>query len=58
MAQCQADSTEFKRQVAQDCLAGETLHSLACRPDLCLVAVGLSRAGTRRPTPTFAPDEA
>jgi len=27
-------STEFKRQVAQDYLAGETLHSLARRHDL------------------------
>jgi transposase len=34
MARYRTHSTEFKRQVAQDYLAGETLHSLAGRHDL------------------------
>ncbi|MGW9331114.1 transposase [Bosea sp. NPDC055594] len=34
MAQHHTNSIEFKRQVAQDYLAGETLHSLARRHDL------------------------
>jgi transposase-like protein len=31
MARCQTHSIEFKRQVAQECLSGETLHGLAKR---------------------------
>lgn len=34
MARHRTHSIEFKRQVAQDYLAGETLHSLALRHDL------------------------
>jgi len=34
MAQHRSHSTEFKRQVAQEYLAGETLHALAKRHDL------------------------
>ncbi|MBW4656665.1 MAG: transposase [Kaiparowitsia implicata GSE-PSE-MK54-09C] len=34
MARHRSHSIEFKRQVAQDYLAGETLHSLARRHDL------------------------
>jgi transposase len=34
MARYRTHSTEFKRQVVQDYLAGETLHSLARRHDL------------------------
>lgn len=34
MAQHRTHSTEFKRQVAQEYLAGETLHALAKRHDL------------------------
>jgi len=34
MARHRTHSIEFKRQVAQDYLAGETLHSLARRHDL------------------------
>jgi len=34
MAKHRAHSTDFKRQVAQEYLAGETLHALAKRHDL------------------------
>jgi transposase len=34
MARHRTHSTDFKRQVAQDYMAGETLHSLARRHDL------------------------
>jgi len=34
MARHRSHSTEFKRQVAQDYMAGETLHSLAKQHDL------------------------
>ncbi|MCX5496187.1 hypothetical protein OSH11_15855 [Kaistia dalseonensis] len=34
MARHRTHSIEFKRQVAQDYLAGETLHGLARRHDL------------------------
>ncbi len=34
MARHRSHSTEFKRQVAQDYMAGETLHGLAKRHDL------------------------
>ncbi len=34
MARHRSHSTDFKRQVAQEYLAGETLHSLAKRHDL------------------------
>ncbi len=34
MARHRTHSTDFKRQVAQDDMAGETLHSLACLHDL------------------------
>lgn len=34
MVRHRSHSVEFKRQVAQDYLAGETLHSLARRHDL------------------------
>ncbi len=34
MARHRTHSIEFKRQVAQDCLAGEALHSFARRHDL------------------------
>ena len=35
MAKHRTHSTEFKRQVAQEFLAGETLHGLAKRHDIC-----------------------
>ena len=35
MAQHRTHSTEFKRQVAQEFLSGETLHGLAKRHDIC-----------------------
>ena len=35
MAKYRAHSIEFKRQVAQEYLAGETLHGLAKRHDIC-----------------------
>ena len=35
MARHRTHSTEFKRQVAQEFLAGETLHGLAKRHDIC-----------------------
>jgi transposase len=35
MAKHRTHSIEFKRQVAQEFLAGETLHGLAKRHDLC-----------------------
>ena len=35
MAKHRAHSIEFKRQVAQEFLAGETLHGLAKRHDIC-----------------------
>ena len=31
MAKHRTHSIEFKRQIAQDFIAGETLHALACR---------------------------
>ena len=34
MARHQSHSVEFKRQVAQEFLAGETLHGLAKRHDI------------------------
>jgi transposase len=35
MAKHRSHSVEFKRQVAQEYLAGETLHGLAKRHDIC-----------------------
>src|SRR4249919_3510744 len=35
MAKHRTHSTEFKRQVAQEFLSGETLHGLAKRHDVC-----------------------
>ena len=35
MAKHRTYSIEFKRQVAQEFLAGETLHALAKRHDVC-----------------------
>jgi transposase len=35
MAKQRTHSIEFKRQVAQEFLAGETLHGLATRHDIC-----------------------
>jgi transposase len=35
MAKHRTHSIEFKRQVAQEFLAGETLHGLAKRHDIC-----------------------
>src|SRR5882757_3170636 len=35
MAKHRSHSIEFKRQVAQEFLAGETLHGLAKRHDIC-----------------------
>jgi transposase-like protein len=35
MAKHRTHSTEFKRQVAQEFLAGETLHGLSKRHDIC-----------------------
>ena len=35
MAKHRTHSTEFKRQVAQEYLGGETLHGLAKRHDVC-----------------------
>ena len=35
MAKHRTHSTEFKRQVVQEFLAGETLHGLAKRHDIC-----------------------
>ena len=35
MARYRTHSIEFKRQVAQEFLAGETLHGLAKRHDIC-----------------------
>ena len=35
MAQHRTHSIEFKRQVAQEFLAGETLHGLSKRHDIC-----------------------
>jgi transposase len=35
MARYRSHSIEFKRQVAQEYLAGETLHGLAKRHDIC-----------------------
>jgi transposase len=41
MARYRTHSTEFKRQVVQDYLAGETLHSLARRHDLARNLIGI-----------------
>lgn len=35
MARCRTHSIEFKRQVAPEFLAFETLHGLAKRHDIC-----------------------
>ena len=35
MTKHRTHSTEFKRQVAQEFLAGETLHGLSKRHDIC-----------------------
>ena len=50
MAKHRTHSIEFKRQVAQEFLAGETLHGLAKRHDICR---NLSGSGFRstRPAP-------
>ena len=41
MARYRTHSTEFKRQVVQDYLGGETLHSLARRHDLARNLIGI-----------------
>ena len=41
MARYRTHSTEFKRQVVQDYLAGETLYSLARRHDLARNLIGI-----------------
>ena len=41
MARYRTHSTEFKRQVVQDYLAGETLHSLTRRHDLARNLIGI-----------------
>src|SRR5277367_3435938 len=45
MAKHRSHSIEFKRQVAQEFLAGETLHGLAKRHDICrnLIRVWVQR---------------
>ena len=45
MARYRTHSIEFKRQVAQEFLAGETLHGLAKRHDICrnLIRVWVAR---------------
>lgn len=59
MARHRSHSIEFQRQVAQDYLAVETLHSLARRPDLSRNLIRLwiknSRAAplTTRPPPSI-----
>ena len=45
MAKHRTHSIEFKRQVAQEFLAGETLHGLAKRHDIC-----------RKPDPGLGPE--
>jgi transposase len=41
MARYRTHSTEFKRQVVQDCLAGETLYSPARRHDRARNLIGI-----------------
>jgi transposase-like protein len=45
MAKYRSHSIEFKRQVAQEFLAGETLHGLSKRHDICrnLIRVWVQR---------------
>jgi hypothetical protein len=51
MAKHRTYSIEFKRQVAQEYIAGDTLHALAKRHDLSgnLIAPGSSRTTPARP---------
>ena len=48
MAKYRTHSIEFKRQVAQEYLAGETLHGLAKRHDICrnLIRVWVQKSET------------
>ena len=48
MAKHRTHSIEFKRQVAQEFLAGETLHCLAKRYDVCRNLTASGSRGTRR----------
>ena len=50
MAKHRTHSIEFKRQVAQEFLAGETLHGLAKRHDICrnLIRVWVQRDHPQR----------
>jgi transposase-like protein len=53
MVKQRSHSVEFKRQVAQEFLAGETVHGLAKRHDISrnLIRVSLLRAPRRRSFP-------
>ena len=58
MARHRSHSIEFKRQVAQEFIAGETLHALARRHDvsrnLIRVWVKKRRRGSRRGLPSHS----
>ena len=57
MAKHRAHSLEFKRQVAQEFLAGETLHGLAKRYDLSrnLIRIWVQRSRPARSTKMRSP---
>ena len=50
MAKHRTHSIEFKRQVAQEFLAGQTLHGLAKRHDVCrnLIRVWVQKVRSQR----------
>ncbi len=57
MAKHRARSIEFKRQIAEDFIAGETLHALASRHDISLRqrCANLRLAAQKRGWPEITP---
>ena len=55
MPKYRAHSIEFKRQVAQEYLAGERLHGLAQRHDLSRNLIGVWSRSTRSVRSTTTP---
>jgi transposase len=55
MAKHRCHSIEFKQQVAQEFIAGETLHGLAKRHDISrnLIRVWVAKYGKRPVSPTL-----
>ena len=57
MAKHRSHSIEFKRQVAQEFLAGETLHGLAKRHDLSRNLIRIWVRGTKLASSTKTPPQ-